>query len=168
MGKFISSDFQTTRARPTPPTLSYLGAGLLFAAEAHSVICSPFSETSFLPQLSDTDHSLDCSEGKHFANPAPAWGGQSHVPIDSQPFWRALMERAVPCKAKRHGSVQLIGIRRQGHLPANIIIDKLSKTFFLQSFSDHHSQTRRAISLLQNNLRSRTARRASQPFSLMS
>ena len=65
MGKFISSDFQTTRARPTPPTLLYLGAGLLFAAEAHSVICSPFSETSFLPQLSDTDHSFLCSASKH-------------------------------------------------------------------------------------------------------
>ena len=61
MGKFISSDFQTTRERPTPATLSYLGAGLLLAAEAHSVICSPFSETSFLPQLSDTDHSFLCS-----------------------------------------------------------------------------------------------------------
>ena len=65
MGKFISSDFQTTRERPTPATLSYLGAGLLLAAEAHSVICSPFSETSFLPQLSDTDHSLLCSASKH-------------------------------------------------------------------------------------------------------
>ena len=105
MGKFISSEIQASRARRTPPTLSYLGDGPLIAAEAHSVICSPFSETSFLPQLSDTDHSLDCSEGKHFAEGRPAWGGQSHVPIDSQPFWRALMERAVPCKAKRHGSV---------------------------------------------------------------
>ena len=104
MGKFISSDFQTLRERLTPATLSYLGAGLLLAAEAHSVICSPFSETSFLPPLSDPDHSLDCSEGKHFAEGRRAWGGQSHVPIDSQPFWRALMERAVPCKAKRHGS----------------------------------------------------------------
>ena len=61
MGKFISSEIQASRARRTPATLSYLGAGLLLAAEAHSVICSPFSETSFLPQLSDTDHSLDCS-----------------------------------------------------------------------------------------------------------
>ena len=65
MGKFISSDFQTLRERLTPATLSYLGAGLLLAAEAHSVICSPFSETSFLPQLSDTDHSLLCSASKH-------------------------------------------------------------------------------------------------------
>ena len=61
MGKFISSDFQASRERLTPATLSYLGAGLLLAAEAHSVICSPFSETSFLPQLSDTEHSFLCS-----------------------------------------------------------------------------------------------------------
>ena len=123
MGKFSPGEIQAMRELPTRATLSYLGAGLLLAAEAHSVICSPFSETSFLPQLSDTDHSLDCSEGKHFANSTPGPECSSHVPIHSQPFWRALMERAVPCKAKRHGSVQLIGIRRQGHLPANIIID---------------------------------------------
>ena len=61
MGKFSPGEIQATRERPTPATLSYLGAGLLHAAEAHSVICSPFSETSFLPQLSDTDHSLLCS-----------------------------------------------------------------------------------------------------------
>jgi len=61
MGKFISSEIQALRALPTPATLSYLGDGPLIAAEAHSVICSPFSETSFLPQLSDTDHSLLCS-----------------------------------------------------------------------------------------------------------
>ena len=124
MGKFISSEIQASRALPTPATLSYLGDGPLIAAEAHSVICSPFSETSFLPQLSDTDHSLLCSASKHLAEGRPSKECSSLAPGDSQPFWRALMERAVPCKAKRHGSVQLIGIRRQGHLPpANIIID---------------------------------------------
>ena len=62
MGKFSPGEIQAMRERPTPATLSYLGAGLLLAAEAHSVICSPFnSETSFLPQLSDTDHSFLCS-----------------------------------------------------------------------------------------------------------
>ena len=114
MEKFSLGESQAMRARRTPPTLSYLGDGPLIAAEAHSVICSPFSETSFLPQLSDTDHSLDCSEGKHFANPAPGPECSSHVPIDSQPFWRALMERAVPCKAKRHGSVHA-DRNSQGH-----------------------------------------------------
>jgi hypothetical protein len=118
MGKFSPGEIQAMRELPTRATLSYLGAGLLLAAEAHSVICSPFSETSFLPQLSDTDHSLDCSEGKHFAEGRRAWGGQSHAPGDSQPFWRALMERAVPCKAKRHGSVHLAldVVRRLGPL----------------------------------------------------
>ena len=105
MGKFSPGEIQAMRELPTRATLSYLGAGLLHAAEAHSVICSPFSETSFLPQLSDTDHSLDCSEGKHFAEGRPSSEGWRHVPIDAQPFWRALMERAVPCKAKRHGRV---------------------------------------------------------------
>ena len=61
MGKFSPGEIQTTRELPTPATLLYLGAGLLLAAEAHSMPCIPFSETPFLPQLSDTDHSLLCS-----------------------------------------------------------------------------------------------------------
>ena len=102
MGKFLPGESQATRARRTPPTLSYLGDGPLIAAEAHSVICSPFSETSFLPQLSDTDHSLGCSEGKHPANPTPGPEGVSHVPIHS-------------CGAASRSSASLASLVAKGH-----------------------------------------------------
>ena len=104
MGKFISSDFQTTRERPTPATLSYLGAGLLLAAEAHSVICSPFSETSFLPQLSDTDHSLLCSASKHLAEGRPSKECSSLAPGDFRGAASRSSASLASLVAKGHGS----------------------------------------------------------------
>ena len=105
MGKFSPGESQASRERPTPATLLYLGAGLLLAAEAHSVICSPFSETSFLPQLSDTDHSLDCSEGKHFANPTPGPECSSLAPGDFRGAASRSSASVASLFAKGHGSV---------------------------------------------------------------
>jgi len=105
MGKFSPGEIQTTRELPTPATLLYLGAGLLLAAEAHSMPCIPFSETPFLPQLSDMEHSFLCSGSKHSAEGRPSKECFTHVPIHSSGAIKPTEASLASLFARRQGSV---------------------------------------------------------------
>jgi len=105
MGKFSPGEIQATRELPTPTTLLYLGGGLLLAAESPWCPASPFSETPFLPQFSDTGHSLGCSGSKHPAEGRPAKECSTHVPIHSSGAASPREACLASLFARRHGSV---------------------------------------------------------------